>query len=160
MRRHGSATTISSAAHTIESITRLPPISHEHILMNDPGKINRSHTITTTVIESSPIVTRIVSGKSTMSNFSSTNKMRTYANVGKLSRASRSIIITPNKDFNNSPSISPVRSITTNISSTILKATSATRSNQQPQKKTFVTTKTTPSSSSSTAMKVPATHIC
>ncbi|CAF4505738.1 unnamed protein product, partial [Rotaria magnacalcarata] len=79
------------------------------------------------------------------------------ANFGKFPRPSRSIIIAPNKDFSNSPSICPIRSIASNISSNILKTTAAARSHQQPQQKSFVTTKSSPPSSSSTAIKVPAT---
>ncbi|CAF4445101.1 unnamed protein product [Rotaria socialis] len=158
-RRHGSATTISSTTQSSDSIIRLPPILSEHLNNNDSGMINRSHTISTTIIESVPTATRIVSSKSTTSNFSSAAKARAFPNFGKLQRTSRSIIIAPNKDFSNSPSISPIRSITANISSNILKTTAAARSHQQPQQKSFVTTKSSPPSSSSTAIKVPATHM-
>ncbi|CAM4797310.1 unnamed protein product [Rotaria magnacalcarata] len=158
-RRHGSAITISSKTQSSDSIIRLPPILNEHLNNNDSGMINRSHTISTTLIESAPTATRIVSGKSTTSNFSSATKVRTLANFGKFPRPSRSIIIAPNKDFSNSPSICPIRSIASNISSNILKTTAAARSHQQPQQKSFVTTKSSPPSSSSTAIKVPATHI-
>ncbi|CAF0744278.1 unnamed protein product [Rotaria sp. Silwood1] len=161
-RRHYSATINNSNTQNLESITRLPPIPNEHIITNDPLMINRSNTITTAIMESIPPVTRVVSGKSTTSTFSSTTKLRTHANVGKLHRPSRSIIITSNKDINYSPSISPTRSIaTTTIPTATLKTTALMRTHQQQsQKKSLITTKSTQPSSSSTAIKMSATHIC
>ncbi|CAF2835698.1 unnamed protein product [Rotaria sp. Silwood2] len=161
-RHHYSAITNSSNIQTLESITRLPPIPNEHIITNDSLMINRSNTIATAIIESIPPVTRIASGKSTTSSFSFTTKSRAHANVGKLQRSSRTIIVTSNKDLNHSPSISPARSIaTTSIASATLKTTALTRTHQQqPQKKSLITTKSAQPSSSSTAIKISATHIC
>ncbi|CAF0816346.1 unnamed protein product [Rotaria sordida] len=156
-RRHCLATPIYSNIQNLESLTRLPPIPNEHIITNDTFRSN------TTISESIPLVPRVVSSKSTTSNLSSITKVRTHTNVGKLQRSSRSITITSNKDLNHSSSISPARSITTTtttIPSGTLKTTALTRTHQQQsQKKSLITTKSAQPSSSSTAIKVSATHI-
>ena len=156
--RYRSATTINSNIQNSESITRLPPITIERLLSSDQLMINRSNTITTTIMESIPSATRAVSGTSTGSNFSSTTKLRTPVNVGKIQRPSRPVTISSNKDLNNSSSTSPARSV---ITTTSLKTTAITRAHHpQQQKRSLVTTKAPPPPPSSNAIKVPATHIC
>jgi hypothetical protein len=159
--RYRSATTINSNIQNPEPITRLPPITIERLFSSDQLVINRSNTITAAIVESVPSATRAVSGTSTGSNFSSTAKVRTLANVRKLQRTSRPTTIISNKDLNNSSSTSPTRSITaTTIPTTTLKTTAATRSHHQQQhqpKRPSLTTKAPPPPSS--VIKVPATHI-
>jgi len=164
--RFRSATTINSNIQNPEPITRLPPITNERVFSNDQLMINRSNTITSAIVESNPPATRVISGTSTVSNYSSLAKLRTFTNVGKLQRSSRAITISSNKDLNNSLTGSPTRSITTTtIPTTILKTTPVTRTNQQQQqqqqqKRPLLTTKAPPPPPSSGAIKVPATHIC
>ena len=162
--RYRSATTINSNIQNPEPITRLPPISIERLSSSDQLVINRSNpppppaTTTTAIVEPIPPVTRIVSGNSTGSNFSSTVKIRTLPNTGKLQRPSRPVTISSNKDLNNSTSTSPARSITTsNIPSSALKTTAITRSQPQ-QKRPPITSKNRPPQPSNT-LKVPSTHL-
>ncbi|CAF1446646.1 unnamed protein product [Rotaria sp. Silwood1] len=167
--RYRSATTINTNIQNTESNTRLPPINIERLTSNDQLTLNRSNTTTSIIVESIPPVTRAVSGTSTGSNLSSTIKIRTSANLGKLQRASRPISMSSitttsnnnnNKDLNNSSSTSPARSITTaNPSSSSLKTTAATRTQQQQQKRPLVTTKAPPPPSPG-VIKVSAPHIC
>lgn len=153
--RYRSATTITSNSQNPEPITRLPPITIERLSSNDQLVISRPP-------EPTPPATRIVSGNSTGSNFSSTVKIRTLPNNGKLQRPSRPVTISSNKDLNNSSSTSPARSITTtNIPSTALRTTAITRSQPQ-QKRTPNAGKTRPPPPppvSSNTLKVPTTHI-
>ena len=152
--RYRSATTISSNSQNPEPITRLPPITIERLSSSDQLVITRPP-------EPPPPVTRIVSGNSTGSNFSSTVKIRTLPNNGKLQRPSRPVTISSSKDLNNSSSTSPARSITTtNIPSTALRTTAITRS--QPQQKRTPNagkTRPPPPTVSSNTLKVPTTHI-
>jgi hypothetical protein len=155
--RYRSATTMNSNIQNLEPITRLPPITIERLTSSDQLMINRSNTISAAIVESIPPATRAVSGASTGSNLSSTTKLRTLTNVGKLQRPTRTITISSNKDLNNSLSTSPTRSIT----ATTLKATAITRSQQQQQqKRPLITNKAPPPPPPSGAIKVPATHIC
>lgn len=151
--RYRSATTISSNSQIPEPITRLPPITIERLSSNDQLIISRPP-------EPTPPATRIVSGNSTGSNFSSTVKIRTMPNNGKLQRASRPVTISSNKDLNNSSSTSPARSITTtNIPSTALRTTAITRSQPQQRRTPNAGKTRPPPSSSSNSLKVPTTHI-
>jgi hypothetical protein len=164
--RYRSATTINSYIQNSDPITRLPPITIERLFSSDQLMINRSNTITAAIVESIPPATRAVSGTSTGSSFSSTAKLRTLANIGKLQRSSRPITIASTKDLNNSSSTSPPRSIAaTTIPSTTLRTTAVTRTHQQQQqqqqqKRPLVTTKAPPPPPPSGGIKVPATHIC
>ena len=161
--RYRSATTINTTVPNSEVNTRLPPINIERLISNDQITINRSNTITTTMVESIP---RAVSGTSIGSNLSSTTKLRTLSNAGKLQRPSRpvttSLINHNTKDLNNSSSsVSPVRSITatTGPSSSSLRTTLASRAHHQQQKRPLVTTKAPPPPPPSGVIKVPAPHI-
>jgi hypothetical protein len=160
--RYRSATTITTNIQNIEPNTRLPPINIERLTSNDQLTINRSNTSTTAIIESVPPATRAVSGTSIGSNLSSTVKLRTLTNVGKLQRTSRPVTISSlnnNKDLNNSSSTSPPRSITaTTAPSSSLRTTAATRTQQQHQKRPLVTTKAPPPPPPG-VIKVPAPHI-
>lgn len=158
--RYRSATTINTNVPNSEVNTRLPPINIERLMSNDQITINRSNTITTTMVESIP---RAVSGTSIGSNLSTTTKLRTLSNAGKLQRSSRPVTTSSinhnTKDLNNSiSSASPVRSITaTTGPSSSLRTTAANRTQQQ--KRPLVTTKAPPPPSSSGVIKVPAPHI-
>ncbi|CAF1249629.1 unnamed protein product [Rotaria sordida] len=164
--RYRSATTVNTNIQNIESNTRLPPINIERLTSNEQLTLNRSNTTTSVIVESMPQTTRAVSGTSTGSNLSSTVKVRTSTNLGKLQRASRPISISSinnNKDLNNSTSTSPARSITAttvNPSSSSLKTTPVTRTQQQQQqqKRPLVTTKAPPPPASG-VIKISAPHI-
>jgi hypothetical protein len=159
--RFRSATTINTNIQNTEPNTRLPPINIERLTSNDQLIINRSNTTTATINESNPPAIRAVSGTSTGSNLSSTAKLRTISNIGKLNRNSRPITMSSmnNKDLNNSSSTSPARSITaTTAPSSSLRTTAATRTQQQQQqqKRPLVQTKAPPPPG---VFKVPAPHI-
>lgn len=160
--RFRSATTINSNIQNPEPIPRLPPITIERLSSSDQLVINRSNTTTTTtaIVEPIPPATRIVSGNSTGSNFSSTVKIRTMPNNGKLQRSSRPVTISSNKELNNSTSTSPARSITTsnNIPTTAFRATPFARSQHQ-HKRQPIAGKTRSSQQSSNTLKIPSTHI-
>jgi hypothetical protein len=161
--RYRSATTMNTNIQNPEPNTRLPPINIERLTSNDQLIINRSNTITTTIVESNPPVTRAVSGTSIGSSLSSTAKLRTLSNVGKIQRTSRPIAISSinnNKDLNNSSSTSPARSITaTTAPSSSLRTTAATRTQQQQhQKRPLVSTKAPPPPPPG-IIKIPAPHI-
>lgn len=157
--RYRSATTTNTAIPNSEVNTRLPPINIERLMSNDQITINRSNTMTTTIGESIP---RAVSGTSIGSNLSSTTKLRTLSNAGKLQRTSRPVTTSSinhnSKELNNSSStsISPVRSIATNPVPSSLRTTAANRTQQQ--KRSLVTTKGPPPPPSG-VIKVPAPHI-
>lgn len=157
--RFRSATTINSNIQNSDSVPRLPPITIERLLSSDQLMINRSNTIAAAIVESVPSATRAVSGTSTGSNLSSTTKLRTLNNTGKLQRTSRPVTISSNKDLNNSSSTSPARSITT---TTTLKSTPITRAHpsqqQQQQKRPLVSTKGPPPPPPANVIKVPASH--
>lgn len=166
--RYRSATTINSTLVNSDLNPRLPPIVNERSATNDQLILNRSNTMTTTIIESIPASsssTRAVSGTSTGSNFSSTTKLRTLTTLGKLQRTSRPVTISSTKELLHSSATSPSRSLatTTTISTTAFKTTPITRP-QQPQqhhqKRPLVTTKSSSSPPPSGVIKVPATHIC
>jgi hypothetical protein len=156
--RYRSATTMNTNIQNIEPNTRLPPINIERLASNDQLTLNRSNTMTTTMVESIP---RAVSGTSIGSNLSSTIKLRTFANMGK--RTTRPVTISSIsnnlKDLNNSSSSSPARSITAATApSSSLRTTAATRTQQaQQQKRPLVTTKAPPPPPPG-IIKVSATH--
>jgi hypothetical protein len=163
--RYRSATTINTNILNTEPNTRLPPINIERLTSNDQLIINRSNTTTAAIVESNPPATRAVSGTSTGSNLSSTAKLRTISNIGKLQRNTRPITMSSmntNKDFNNSSSSSPARSIiATTAPSSSLRTTAASRTQQhqqqqQQQKRPLVQTKAPPPPG---VFKVPAPHI-
>jgi hypothetical protein len=163
--RYRSATTMITNTQNVEPNTRLPPINGERLTSNDQLVINRSNTTTASIIESIPPATRAVSGTSVGSNLSSTTKLRTLTNAGKLQRTSRPTInssINNNKDLNHPSSTSPARSITaTTAPSSSLRTTAVTRTQQQQQqhqKRPLVTTKAAPPPPPG-VLKVPAPHI-
>jgi hypothetical protein len=163
--RYRSATTTNTNIQNAEPNPRLPPINIERLTSNDQFIINRSNTTTTINAESIP---RAVSGTSIGSNLSSTVKLRTLTNAGKLQRTSRPTAISSinnnnYKDLNNSSSTSPARSVTaTTAASSSLRTTAATRTQQQQQqqhqKRPLVTTKGPPPPPPG-VIKVPASHI-
>ena len=160
--RFRSATTANTNIQNPEPNTRLPPISIERCTNIDQSTISRSNTTTSVIVESIPPATRAVSGTSTGSNLSSTNKLRTPATIGKPQRVARPISISSinnNKDLNHSTSTSPSRSIpAATVASSSLKATVTNRALQQQQKRPLVTTKAPPPPAPG-VIKVPAAHI-
>ena len=162
--RYRSATTIISNSQPIESITRLPPITIERLMNNNEQLIiTRSNTISSTNVDSAPLASRMIGSTSAGTNLSSTGKIRTLASNGRLSRASRSITVGSygsRDNHNQSSSTSPARSITaTAIPAPTLRTTAASRTFQHAQKRPSVSTKTPAAPSSSTPIKISATHI-